>query len=63
MANQKKKKSGNYIAVKRIGLCTFTDEGLGSIPGQETKISKLGRITKKKKKKKTKKKKNKIIKH
>ena len=49
---EKKKKSGNSLAVQRLGLCTFTEEGLGSIPGQETKISKLGSIAKKKKKKK-----------
>ena len=49
MASKKKKKSGNSLAVQRLGLCTFTDEELGSIPGQETEISKLGGIAKKKK--------------
>ena len=29
---------GNSLAVQRLGLHTFTAEGVGSIPGQGTKI-------------------------
>ena len=34
----KKGNSRNSLAVQRLGLGTFTAEGLGSIPGQGTKI-------------------------
>ena len=29
---------GTSLVVKWLGLCTVTAEGLGSVPGQETKI-------------------------
>ena len=32
------KSPGNSLAVQWLGLCTFTAEGPGSIPGWETKI-------------------------
>ena len=35
---KKKKYMGNSQAVQWLGLCAFTVEGLGSIPGQGTKI-------------------------
>ena len=34
----KKRMSGNSLAVQWLGLGTFTAEGLGSVPGQGTKI-------------------------
>ena len=34
----KKWSQGNSLVVQWLGLCTFTAEGLGSIPGQGTKI-------------------------
>ena len=34
----KKNSLGNSLAVQGLGLHTFTAEGLGSIPGQGTKI-------------------------
>ena len=30
--------SGNSLAVQWLGLCAFTAEGPGSVPGQETRI-------------------------
>ena len=30
---------GNSLAVQGLGLGAFTTEGLGSVPGQRTKIS------------------------
>ena len=47
--------AGNSLAVQWLGLCTFTAEGLGSIPGQGTKILQAVQCGKKKKKKKQKK--------
>ena len=29
--------AGNSLAVQRLGLCAFTAEGAGSIPGRGTK--------------------------
>ena len=29
---------GTFLAVQRLGCCTFTAGGMGSIPGQGTKI-------------------------
>ena len=29
---------GNFLVVKWLGLCTFTAEGLGSMPGWGTEI-------------------------
>ena len=29
---------GKSLAIQRLGLCTFTAEGAGSIPGRGTKI-------------------------
>ena len=29
---------GNSLTVQQLGLCAFTAEGLGSYPGQGTKI-------------------------
>ena len=34
----KTKASGNSLVVQWLGLCAFTAEGPGSIPGQGTKI-------------------------
>ena len=34
----KKKNAGTSLAVQWLGLCAVTAEGLGSIPGQRTKI-------------------------
>ena len=34
----KKAGVGNSVVVQRLGLCAFTAKGLGSIPGQGTKI-------------------------
>ena len=34
-----KSKGRNSLAVQGLGLCTFTAEGLCSVPGQGTKIS------------------------
>ena len=33
-----RKQSGNSLVVQWLGLCALTAEGLGSIPGRETKI-------------------------
>ena len=30
--------SGNSLVVQWLGLCAFTSQGLGSLPGLETKI-------------------------
>ena len=38
MFDKQWKAQGNSLAVQWLGLCAFTAEGLGSIPGQETKI-------------------------
>ena len=38
MQNEKEVVSGNSLAVQWLGLCTFTAEGTGSIPGRGTKI-------------------------
>ena len=35
---KKKSTSGNSLVVQWLGLCTFTAEGLGSIPDRGTKI-------------------------
>ena len=42
---------GNFLAVQWLGLCTFTAEGTGSIPGQGTKIPQAVRRSQKKKEK------------
>ena len=42
------------MAVQWLGLCAFTAEGWGSIPGQGTKIPQAKRYGQKKKKKKKK---------
>ena len=52
MYTMKEKNWGNSFAVHWLGLCTFTDEGEGSIPGQGTKIPQDTRHGQKKKKKK-----------
>ena len=36
---QKEVKDGNSLVVQCLGLHTFTAKGVGSIPGQGTKIS------------------------
>ena len=36
--NQELYNVGNCLGVRWLGLCTFTAKGLGSIPGQGTKI-------------------------
>ena len=36
--NQELYNAGNCLEVQWLGLCTFTDKGPGSIPGQGTKI-------------------------
>ena len=41
---------GNSLAVQWLGLCAFTAEGLGSIPGWETKFLQATRHSQKKKK-------------
>ena len=38
MFDKEWKAQGNSLAVQWLGLCAFTAEGLGSVPGQETKI-------------------------
>ena len=40
----------NSLAVQRLGLCAFTGEGTGSIPGWVTKILQAAEPDKKKKK-------------
>ena len=40
---------GNSLVVQLLGLCAFTAEDAGSIPGQGIKISKLHGSAKKKK--------------
>ena len=45
---------GNSLVVQCLGLCAFTAEGLGSIPGGETKIPQAVQCCQKKKKKKRK---------
>ena len=42
---------GNSLAVQWLGLCTFTAEGLGSIPGPGTRILQAVQHGTKKKKK------------
>ena len=42
-------KLGTFLVVQWLGFCAFTTEGLGSIPGQETKYLQLQGIAKKKK--------------
>ena len=42
---------GNSLAIQWLRLCTLTAEGLGSIPGQGTKIPQAMRHGQKKKKK------------
>ena len=42
-------KLGTSLVIQWLGFCTFTTEGLGSIPGQETKYLQLQGIAKKKK--------------
>ena len=39
---------GNSLAVQWLGLCAFTAEGLGSFPGQETKMPQAVRHRQKK---------------
>ena len=41
---------GNSLVLQWLGLCTFTAEGAGSIPGQGTKIPQAAVYQKKKKK-------------
>ena len=43
---------GNSLAVQWLGLCAFTAEGAGSVPGWRTKIPQATRHSQKKKKKK-----------
>ena len=38
MAFKQKEPRGEFLVVQWLGLCTFTAEGVGSIPGQGTKI-------------------------
>ena len=38
-----KEQRGNSLVVQWLGLSTFTAEGLGSIPGQGTKIPQAAR--------------------
>ena len=47
--------SGNSLAVRWLGLCFLTAEGLGSIPGRGTKIPQAAQSGKRKRKKKRKK--------
>ena len=35
---KKKKEKGNFLVVQCLGLCAFTAEGLGLIPGWGTKV-------------------------
>ena len=53
---------GNSLVVQWLGLSAFTALGLGSFPGQRTKIPQAARHSKKKIKKKFKKKKKKTLK-
>lgn len=46
--------AGTFLAVQWLGLCAFTDVGLGSIPGWETKISQTPVVWPKTKQDKTK---------
>ena len=39
---------GNSLAVQWLGLCLFTAKGVGSIPGQGTKIMQAVRCSQKK---------------
>ena len=48
---KKKKKRGNSLVVQCLGLCTFTAEGLGSIPGRPNKIPQIMCYGQKKKRK------------
>ena len=48
---QKKNSKGNSLVVQWLGLCTFTAEGPGLIPGQGTKIHKTRSSARKKKRK------------
>ena len=41
---------GNFLEVQRLGLCTFTAQGMDSIPGQGTKILKATKAKRKGKK-------------
>ena len=34
---------GNSLVIQWLGLCAFTVEGLGSVPGQGTKIPQAAR--------------------
>ena len=47
----KNTKIGNSLAVQWLGLCAFTAKGLGSIPGQGTKIPQATRCGQKNPKK------------
>ena len=38
---------GNSLAVQWLGLCTFTAEGTGSIPGRGTKIPQAAQCSQK----------------
>ena len=38
MAFKQKEPRGEFLVTQWLGLCAFTAEGLGSIPGQGTKI-------------------------
>ena len=53
---REERNSGNSLVVQWLGLCVFTAEGTGSIPGWGTKIPASGVAKPKRKKEKRKKK-------
>ena len=52
LPQDKRKISGNSLAVQWLGLCAFTAEGTGSITGWGTKIPQAARCSQKKKERK-----------
>ena len=52
ISDQSRLQGGDSLVVQWLGLLTFTDEGMGSIPGWGTKIPQAAQRGQKKKKKK-----------